>query len=411
MKNIVRINRLSADKGVRLALEMVKLNYLAEQMQGNKATNITKIGAGANHNIHNGKPYYYKQSDVEVLQRIMLDTGMKLMQVRITQEPQSETDSPCCYGDDFISKFKVLRKIICLPYLFTKVMGRTERWQKMHLSDKADIKYYNKFTDSELEEINAGIRTIAHRLCSIQLEYQTPPGTISRAEKTPPTVTNIEDQFNRIAKEYDKNRRLFIPCFDGFYEETTRFIAANMTFPKRILDLGAGTGLLSQFWFQHFPSAEYVLVDVADEMLNVAKRRFEGVNNVEYCVMDYSKCFPQGSFDVIMSALSIHHLEDEEKRQLFVRIYEALSVGGVFVNYDQFCADSEEINRWYNTYWEGQLSTSGLTDDDLALWRERKNLDRECSVEKELAMLSTCPFREIKCVYSNQKFAVLVAIK
>lgn len=411
MKNIVRINRLSADKGVRLALEMVKLNYLAEQMQGNKATNITKIGYGAKHNLYHGKPYYYKQSDVEVLQRIILDTGMKLKQVRITQEPQSEMDNPYCYGEDFVSKFKVLRKIVCLPYLFINVMGRTENWQKMHLSRKTETRYYNKFTDSELEEINAGIRTIAHRLCSIQLEYQTPPGTISRAEKTPLTITNIEEQFNRIAKEYDKNRRLFIPCFDGFYEETTRFIAANMTSPKRILDLGAGTGLLSQFWFQHFPSAEYVLVDVADEMLNVAKRRFEGVKNVEYCVIDYSKCFPQGSFDVIMSALSIHHLEDEEKRQLFARIYEALPAGGVFVNYDQFCADSEEINRWYNTYWEGQLATSGLTDDDLALWRERKNLDRECSVEKELAMLSTCPFREVKCVYSNQKFAVLVAIK
>ena len=222
---------------------------------------------------------------------------------------------------------------------------------------------------------------------------------------------NIEDQFNLIAEEYDKNRRLFIPCFDGFYEETTRFIAANMTQPKRILDLGAGTGLLSQFWFRHFPSTEYVLVDIADEMLNVAKRRFEGVKNVEYCVMDYSKRFPQGAFDVIMSALSIHHLEDEEKRQLFARIYEALPAGGVFVNYDQFCAGSEEINRWYNTYWEGQLATSGLTDDDLALWRERKKLDRECFVEQELSMLSACSFKEVKCVYCNQKFAVIVAIK
>lgn len=222
---------------------------------------------------------------------------------------------------------------------------------------------------------------------------------------------NIEDQFNLIAEEYDKNRRLFIPCFDGFYEETTRFIAANMTSPKRILDLGAGTGLLSQFWFRHFPSTEYVLVDIADEMLNVAKRRFEGVKNVEYCVMDYSKRFPQGAFDVIMSALSIHHLEDEEKRQLFARIYEALPAGGVFVNYDQFCAGSEEINRWYNTYWEGQLATSGLTDDDLALWRERKKLDRECFVEQELSMLSACSFKEVKCVYCNQKFAVIVAIK
>ena len=182
METAIGINRLPADKGVSLALEMVKLIYLAEQMQGNKATNITKIGYGVNHNQYHGKPYYYKQIEVEELQRIILDTGMKLMQVRITQEPQSEIDSPYCYGDDFVSKFKVLRKIICLPYLFFYLMGRTEGWRKMHLSRKTEVRYYNKFTDSELEEINAGIRTIALKLCSIQLEYQTPPETEQEGE-------------------------------------------------------------------------------------------------------------------------------------------------------------------------------------------------------------------------------------
>ena len=32
---------------------------------------------------------------------------------------------------------------------------------------------------------------------------------------------NIEAQFNSIAKEYDCNRKKFIPCFDDFYEIST----------------------------------------------------------------------------------------------------------------------------------------------------------------------------------------------
>lgn len=175
METNISINRLPADKGVLLALEMVKNIYLAEQMRGNKTSNLAKIAFGANHTLYHGRPYYYKLYEVEELQRVILETGMKLMQVRITQEPQSEEDSPYCYGNDFVSKFKVLRKMLCLPYLFINVMGKTEGWQKMHLSGKAKVKYYNQFTDSELEEINAGIRTIALKLCSIQLEYQTPP--------------------------------------------------------------------------------------------------------------------------------------------------------------------------------------------------------------------------------------------
>ena len=82
----------------------------------------------------------------------------------------------------------------------------------------------------------------------------------------------IESQFNLIAQEYDANRKKFIPCFDDYYISTTKFIASNIAEPKRVLDLGAGTGLLSYFWYRHFPISEYVLVDIADDMLQVARR-------------------------------------------------------------------------------------------------------------------------------------------
>lgn len=127
---------------------------------------------------------------------------------------------------------------------------------------------------------------------------------------------NIQEQFNLVAEEYDSNRKKFIPCFDDYYNYTTKFLAANIASPKRILDLGAGTGLLSYFWYQQFPESQYVLVDIADEMLNIARRRFSGIENVSYQVLDYSKELPSEDYDVIVSALSIHHLEDEKKQEL-----------------------------------------------------------------------------------------------
>lgn len=222
---------------------------------------------------------------------------------------------------------------------------------------------------------------------------------------------NIQEQFNLVAKEYDSNRKKFIPCFDDYYEYTTEFIAANVARPKRILDLGAGTGLLSYFWYKHFPKSEYVLIDIADEMLNIARKRFAGLENVDYQVLDYSKELPNGEYDIIISALSIHHLEHEEKRELFTRIYNKLPNGGVFINYDQFCAGSPEMNIWFDSYWENQLENSRLTTKDIELWKERRKLDRECSVEEEIEMLQKCNFKETKCIYSNQKFSVIVAVK
>ncbi|MDE6852271.1 MAG: class I SAM-dependent methyltransferase [Lachnospiraceae bacterium] len=221
----------------------------------------------------------------------------------------------------------------------------------------------------------------------------------------------IERQFNLAASRYDEGRKDFIPCFDEFYKGTTDFLTSNIDDPVRIVDLGAGTGLLSYFWFQHYPAADYILVDVAEEMLNIARRRFQGIGNVSFQIMDYAVQLPETYFDVAISALSIHHLEDGDKVSLFAKIYDALPEGGYFVNYDQFSAGQPAMNQWYNFYWESQLRHSGLTRKDIELWMDRRQLDRECSVEQEIEMLHQCKFRAVKCVYSCQKFCVIIAMK
>lgn len=83
----------------------------------------------------------------------------------------------------------------------------------------------------------------------------------------------------------------------------------------------------------------------------------------------------------------------------------------MFINYDQFCGGSEKINNLYDSYWENQLESSGLSQNDLEHWKERRKLDRECSLEEEIEMLKKSGFKEVKCVYSFIKFSVILAIK
>jgi tRNA (cmo5U34)-methyltransferase len=201
------------------------------------------------------------------------------------------------------------------------------------------------------------------------------------------------------------------PCFDNYYDLTTEFLAKNLSEPKRIMDLGAGTGLLSVFWYKYFPNAEFVLVDIADAMLEIAKKRFDNLSNISYIVNDYSEDLPNGDFDVILSALSIHHLNAKQKKDVFSKIHGKLPDDGIFVNYDQFCAGTPQMNTWYNSCWEHELLASGLSERDIERWQERKKLDRECSVLEEISMLQEAGFREVNCVFSQQKFAVICAVK
>ena len=154
-----------------------------------------------------------------------------------------------------------------------------------------------------------------------------------------------------------------------------------------------------------------MLVDIADEMLNIARKRFDSIENVSYQTENYIHKLPDILFDTVISGLSIHHLKDKDKKKLFARIYDSLPNGGLFVNYDQFCAGQSEMDHWFNSFWESQFVNSGLTDKDIELWKERRKLDRECTVEQEVDMLKNSGFKMVKCVYSYQKFSVIVAIK
>ncbi|MBQ9280608.1 MAG: methyltransferase domain-containing protein [Treponema sp.] len=223
---------------------------------------------------------------------------------------------------------------------------------------------------------------------------------------------DIQEQFNLVANSYDENRKKFISCFDDYYISSTDFIARTLKYdPKLIYDLGSGTGLLPSFWYKHFPKSEYVLIDIAEEMLDVAKKRFSGIENIKYKVLDYSESMPEGNPDMIISALSIHHLEANSKKRLFKKVYESLEDGRLFVNYDQFCSDSPVINEKIEEYWIDEIKKSGISAIEYERWLERKKLDREISINQEIQWLKDAGFRNVECIYSKGKFGVIVSIK
>ncbi|MCR5494539.1 MAG: class I SAM-dependent methyltransferase [Treponema sp.] len=225
----------------------------------------------------------------------------------------------------------------------------------------------------------------------------------------------VQQQFNLVSKEYDENRRKFIPCFDDYYELTTDFVAKSLEkTPSKIIDLGAGTGLLTSFYFKHFSESEYLLADIAEEMLKVAKKRIENLQNVKYIVCDYSKDFPLKDgerAELIISALSIHHLENEEKNSLFQKVFQHIEEGGVFVNYDQFCVKDKGVNAKIEKYWIDQIQASGISDTEYQRWLERKKLDRECTVQDEIKWLKEAGFSAVECIYFSGKFGVILAKK
>lgn len=223
-------------------------------------------------------------------------------------------------------------------------------------------------------------------------------------------ATDIKKQFNSIAKEYDEGRRCFIPCFDDFYTRSLSLLKEIKPTANKIADLGAGTGLLSMELYKLFSDAKFVLLDLSEEMLRVAMQRFDGMDNFCFSVDDYTDHLPDRC-DIIASALSIHHLENEQKASLYTRVFSKLNKGGCFINLDQFCGQSPIISEAYDRWWFNYIGQSGITDQAKQSWLTRKKLDREVSIEHTIELLHKAGFVHAECIYSFMKFGTVIAVK
>jgi len=157
----------------------------------------------------------------------------------------------------------------------------------------------------------------------------------------------VQFGFNKAAASYDKAAFLQLEINNRLIE---RLQWIKQT-PNLILDLGSGTGVGSQALRKLYPKATIVAVDLAEEMLKVARDKeknnqglFNKLNilnqsqNVNYVCTDAEKLpFKNGSFDLIFSNLSIQWCENYQA--LFSEFGRILKAGG-FLQFSTFGIDT-----------------------------------------------------------------------
>jgi tRNA (cmo5U34)-methyltransferase len=178
-----------------------------------------------------------------------------------------------------------------------------------------------------------------------------------------------------------------------------------------ILDLGAGTGLFSGMVLQKYPAARMTLVDVSDKMLEGARERLRGYEEVDYVVGDYSTLTFDQSYDIVISSLSIHHLPHPAKQQLFAAIHQSLKDGGIFVNSDQVKANHPQLDDYYRRRWLDYINESGLDQVSIDASIERRKLDINAKLDDQISWMEQAGFRVVDCLYKYLDFAVFYGRK
>ncbi len=110
------------------------------------------------------------------------------------------------------------------------------------------------------------------------------------------------------------------------YDELQHQVAVATGPPaRRILELGTGTGTTLRAVLGRHPAASAVTLDESGTMLAASGLAALGVTLVEGRFEDP---LPAGPFDVVVSALAVHHLDRHGKPALFRRIRDVLVPGG-----------------------------------------------------------------------------------
>jgi ubiquinone/menaquinone biosynthesis C-methylase UbiE len=131
--------------------------------------------------------------------------------------------------------------------------------------------------------------------------------------------------------EYDARIRTFIPD----YEEMLDVVAhvAGLRRPRRVIDLGTGTGALAGRVVNAVRGASIVGIDADEGMLRMAARRLSRRRARFVCESFLTAPFPP--CDAITASFALHHVaRPRQKRELFARARRALTTGGVLISAD-----------------------------------------------------------------------------
>ena len=153
----------------------------------------------------------------------------------------------------------------------------------------------------------------------------------------------------------------------GYDELQDRVAAATVGVEaRRILELGVGTGETSRSVLPLHPGARLTGIDSSAEMLKRARGTLPPEQVEALTVSWLEDPLPGGPYDLVVSALAVHHLDATGKRDLFARVAEVLARGGRFVLGDVVVPERPEDALIELT--EG-FDVPDSTDDQLA-WLE-----------------------------------------
>lgn len=225
---------------------------------------------------------------------------------------------------------------------------------------------------------------------------------------------SVGEFFDNVSEQYDQSIQKAIPPYREMFQALLGYCFFQENTTLSILELGCGTGNLSLYIRELFPTSRLTLVDLSPEMLEHAAQKLKDdrgeIQLVNGGFMDLN--FPESTFDLVVSSMALHHLTDTEKPELYNRIFRWLKPEGLFRCGDETLALPAEAQEGNLSRWEVWARQNGATDEDIRLWSEHaEQYDHYAPLFKHFQWLAQSGFSDIDCYWRTLMWTVFGARK
>ena len=213
-----------------------------------------------------------------------------------------------------------------------------------------------------------------------------------------------KQRFDEHAAEYDDSIYWKAPG----YEEMHRVMLSLIPLPREseanILELGVGTGTSTKQILERFPNIRLHGYDVSGNMLKQARAKLAPFKSrVKLYQQDFGQRLEEGRYQVIISAIAIHHVPQAKRFPLFQRLYQMLTPGGCLILSDVFSLSTQALMDRYDEIYRRELEAQGV---DMKKYEEhlsggKRSGGSYVTIGRYLRWLKRAGFVNVDCLWQN----------
>ncbi len=224
----------------------------------------------------------------------------------------------------------------------------------------------------------------------------------------------VKEQFEKDAETYDAEINDIVPYYEEIQREVL-LISDIFNFSENekliVLDLGIGTGNPSINLLRKYKDMEIDAIDLSPKMIQVAKNHLsEFSNRINFIEEDMIEFNPKRKYNACVGLFSVHHLNQEQKKELFKKIFNCLENKGIFIIGDLVVGDTPEETKELEEEWKNYLIKKA-GKEGIKWYNVYKKEDIPDSINNQIKWLKEAGFKTAELKWKKMNFVVLFGKK